>query len=72
MKISVKVKANAKQEKIEKISDGEFILYVRQPATQGKANSAVIKALSEYFDIAKSRIDIIKGQKNKNKVIEIV
>ena len=72
MKITVQVKANAKQEKVEKKSDQEFVLWVREPATEDKANIAVIKALSKYFEIAKSRISIIKGLKNKNKVIEII
>ena len=72
MKLTVRVKANAKQEKIEKISKEDFILWVREPATEGRANTAVIKALSKYFDLAKSRITIIRGQKDKNKVIEVI
>ncbi|MDD5595281.1 MAG: DUF167 domain-containing protein [Candidatus Omnitrophica bacterium] len=72
MKLNIKVKANAKQDKVEKISNDEFILWVREPATEGKANTAVIEALSKYFDLAKSRITIIRGQKNKRKVIEVI
>lgn len=71
MKISVRVKPNSKEKKIEKVSESSFNLWIKAPAKEGKANVAVIDDLSEYFDIAKSRISIIKGQKNKNKIIEI-
>lgn len=37
----------------------------------GKANEAVIKALAEYFGIAKSNIALIKGQASKHKIFEI-
>ncbi|MDD2752155.1 MAG: DUF167 domain-containing protein [Candidatus Omnitrophica bacterium] len=71
MKITVKVKANSKQEKIQKLSDREFLLWIKEPAIEGKANEGVVKVLSNYFDIAKSRISIVRGRKNKSKVIEI-
>lgn len=72
MKILVKVKAQAKEAKIEKISDREFVIWVKEAAKQGRANQAVIKALGTYLDIAKSRIEITQGHKNKNKVITII
>ncbi len=72
MKICVEVKANSKQEKIEQISNNKFCLRVKPPAREGKANEAVIRLLSEYFDIPKSMVIIIKGHKVKNKVIDIL
>lgn len=72
MKIFVKVKPNSKIEKIEKINEAEFTLWVNAPAKEGKANQEVIELLSRYFDIAKSRIVIIKGEKCKNKMLEIL
>ena len=71
MKISVKVKANAKQEKVEKLNDREFAVWVREEAMEGKANKALVGILSEYFDVAKTRISILKGKKNKNKLVNI-
>ena len=71
MKISVKVKANAKKEKVEKIKEGEYAVWVREAAKEGKANKAVIEILSGFFDVAKSRIEILQGEKNKNKLISI-
>lgn len=71
MKISVKVKPNAKTEKVEKLSGNEFILWVKARAKEGRANQAAIDLLSKYSGIAKSRISIVAGHKSKNKIIGI-
>ncbi len=71
MRVFAKVKPNSKEEKVEKISASEFVLRVKAPAQEDKANAAVIELLSEYFDVPKSKVSIIKGQKNKNKIISI-
>ncbi len=72
MKISVRVKAGARVEKVEKVSGAGFTVFVRAQATEGKANKAVIESLSDYFDLPKSRISILKGQTSKHKIVEIV
>jgi uncharacterized protein (TIGR00251 family) len=72
MRISVKVKPNSKQEKVEKLSDTMFIACVKSPAQEGKANAAVVKLLSEYFDIPKSTVIIARGHKGRDKIIDIL
>jgi len=72
MKISVKVKPNSRQESVEKISEKEYLLRVRASAQEGKANQAVVKLLSEFFDIPKSTVIILKGASSKNKIIELL
>ena len=71
MKISVKVKASSSLEKVEKIDDNSYSVWVRAKPADGKANEAVIKALSGYFDIAKSRITLLTGHTSKQKIFEI-
>jgi len=72
MRIEVKLKPNARIDSVELISGGKYSVAVKKPAQEGKANKALIDLLSEYFDVPKSRIEIIKGHKSKNKVIEII
>jgi hypothetical protein len=71
MKIFVKVKPKAKEEKIIKISDKNFKVSVKKPPEKGKANRAVLKALADYFDISQSKVKIISGSASKLKIIEI-
>jgi hypothetical protein len=72
MKISVRVKPNSKEEKVDKLLENEYVLRVKAPPKEGKANLAVIELLSEHFGIAKSRIVILKGHKSKNKIVQIL
>ena len=71
MIISVKVKPNAKNCKIEKKGE-EFIIRVNAPASEGKANKRLTEILSDYFNTPKSRINIKKGLKSRNKIVEIL
>lgn len=72
MKINIKVKPNSSREKIERLTSEEFILWVRAPAKEGKANEAAVKMLSAYFDIPKSRIRIVRGNAARDKLVEII
>ncbi|MBR3270227.1 DUF167 domain-containing protein [Candidatus Saccharibacteria bacterium] len=71
MKIQVTVKPGAKQEKIVASDDG-LIVYLHARAHDGEANTALIRALSDYYGVSKSQIEILRGQKSHQKVVEII
>jgi len=71
MKVSIRVKTNAKAEGI--VQEGDiFIVRVREPPRDGKANQAVIKLLAQHFGVPRSQIRILSGLRGKNKVIELI
>ena len=70
-KLSVVVKTRSKKKFVEKIDDTHYKIGVKEEAVEGKANEAVIDALAEYFDLAKSRISLCLGKTRKEKVFEI-
>jgi len=71
MKIIVKIKPNSKKEGIKKIDDKNFIVAVKEPPVDGKANKALVKSLAKYFDIPSSTVRIASGHASKQKIIEI-
>ncbi len=71
MNISVKVKPNSKEARIEKLSDSEFLLWVKSSPKEGRANQEVTAILSEYFGLAKTGISIIRGFKSRNKIVSL-
>ncbi|MDO8560761.1 MAG: DUF167 domain-containing protein [bacterium] len=71
MKITVRTKPGSKTPGIKIISENHFIICVKEPPKEGKANAAVIKALAEHFQIAPTRITLIKGQTSKEKIFNI-
>ena len=72
VRISVRVKPNSKKPGVEKLSTKEFIVKVSAPATEGRANDAVIRALSDYLSVPKNRISIYRGSSGKNKIVDIL
>jgi len=70
MKIQVKVKPNSRTEQVSREGDS-FIVKVKKPPRQGKANQAVITLLAEHLGVPKSRVRILSGFRGKNKVIEV-
>ncbi|OQA36573.1 MAG: hypothetical protein BWY53_00485 [Parcubacteria group bacterium ADurb.Bin326] len=71
MKITVNVKANAKETKLELLPSGSYKASVKAPALEGKANEAVKKLLAEYFGVSQSEVSLKAGQKAKNKVFSV-
>lgn len=71
MRISVKAKTGAKKELVEKLNDNEFVVSVKEPPIDGRANWAIARAIADYFGVSPSRISIISGQTSKNKILEI-
>ena len=70
MKIQVKVKPNSKTEELSREGDN-FIVKVKEPPKEGKANQAVIKLLAEHFCVPQSQVRILSGFRSRNKVIEV-
>ncbi|MFH1505137.1 MAG: DUF167 domain-containing protein [Candidatus Omnitrophota bacterium] len=70
MIVKVRVFPRAKKPRVEPFDSG-LKIYVSEPAVEGKANKKLIEVLAEYYHKKKRDITIIKGQKQRNKVVSI-
>ena len=71
MFITVYANPRSRFEKIEKITDKEYLLYFNVVPERGKANQKIIEMLSRHFEVPKSNIEIKLGKTAKEKVVEI-
>ncbi len=71
MKITVQVKLNSKKEMIEKLADDSYLIRIRVPPVDGKANERIIELLSKQFNCPKSAIQLISGHKGKKKIFSV-
>jgi len=71
VRIWVKVKPGAKKEEVRKIAAGEYVAFVHAPAREGRANLALMEMLADYFSVAKSSVNIIRGQTSRKKLVEV-
>lgn len=72
MRISVTVKPNAKKESVTECEDGVFLVSVKAPSREGKANARLPKVLGKHFRIAPSCIRIVSGVSSRKKIVEIL
>ncbi len=72
MRVFVKAKTGARRSSVKKNDNGVFEIAVKEPAHENRANSAIQKVLADHFDIAPSQIQLVRGQKSKEKVFDIV
>jgi hypothetical protein len=69
-KIKAQIHPCSKKPRIEDVA-GILHIYVAEMPVEDKANDAAIKALAKFYNIAKSRITLVGGQKSKQKTFEI-
>ena len=67
---NIRVTPHAKQNKVVE-SDGVLRVYTTVAPENGRANSAVIELLSDYLDVPKSRIKMLRGLAGRDKVVTI-
>lgn len=72
MKIFVKAKPGASEDKIEQIDSTHFVVFVKAPPVKGSANLAVAKVLAEHFKVPRSNVQMFSGFKSHQKVFEII
>ena len=66
------MKLSSKSKGIEVLSNLEWIVRTALPPWDGLANRDIIQQISEYLNIPKSKVQIIKGEKSKKKLVEIM
>lgn len=71
MKIFVTAKPSARETKVERVNETSFIVSVKEPPVQGKANAAIFKALAEHFKVSLARVRLVSGFTSRQKTFEI-
>ena len=69
--IKIKIVPASSKNKIVGVYNNALKIAITAPPVEGKANKKCITYLAKYFDVAKSKIEIISGQTSKNKLIKI-
>jgi uncharacterized protein len=70
MTIDIKVITNAKRREIKRDGAVLRVKLMSSPA-DGKANEELIRYIAELFSVRKSGVQILKGEKERHKVLSI-
>jgi uncharacterized protein (TIGR00251 family) len=70
--LNVRVQPSAKKDEISGwMDDGTLKVKVRGKPVEGKANDSLVQFLSKALGISKSSIEIVSGEKARNKRLKI-
>ena len=69
--LSLRVQARAGSNEVLQVRDGRLLLRTTAAPAVGKANKAVIRLLAAFLGIAPSRIRLVQGQTQRDKVVRI-
>ncbi len=67
---SAKVIPRATKNRVS-IQDNFLKIYVSSPPEKGKANKKIIELVADFFEISKTKVQIKKGIKSKDKIIQV-
>ena len=62
----------AKNEIFAIMDDGTIKLKVAAPPVEGKANADLIAYLAKVLSVSESQIEVVAGQKGRNKLVSII
>jgi len=54
------------------VNNDEITIGITAKPEKGEANKEIIKKLSKYFDVSKSKVRIIAGEKSRKKLVEVI
>jgi uncharacterized protein (TIGR00251 family) len=69
--IAVRVQASARENAILGIRDGVLAVRVTAPAIEGRANESLRRLIAKRLGVPKSSVTILRGDRSRNKVVEI-
>ena len=72
IEFDVWAKPGAKVEKNVISPEGALIIQTRAKPIEGEANSAICETVGKIFGVAKSQVEIIRGEKSKHKRIKLM
>jgi uncharacterized protein (TIGR00251 family) len=68
MRITVDVKADSRDESVEDLGNGRYLVRVKAPRRKGKANAEVLKLLRRYFGC---RVSMLRGHTSTRKILDV-
>jgi uncharacterized protein len=71
MILHVKVKPNSSKQSVENFGNGRYLIYLKSPPENNKANIELINLLSKELGVPPKSININFGKTSNEKMIEI-
>ena len=70
--LKIRVIPNAKKNEFGGYREGELVLRLTAPATEGKANRAAVDFLARFVGVPRSAVVLVRGESSRHKIFQIV
>jgi len=71
MKLRIKVKPGSKVDSVSKDAENNWVVKIKAPSVDGKANIYLVQFLANILELPKSHIQLQKGETSVFKTLEI-
>lgn len=71
MILTISVKPNARESRLEQLEDGSWRAHLKSPPVDGKANTELIALVAKHFKVSKSAVEITGGATSRHKRVRI-
>jgi uncharacterized protein (TIGR00251 family) len=69
--VRVRVTPRARADEIVGARDGAILVRVTAPPHEGRANDAVRRVLAKRLRVAASRVQVIRGERSRDKLVRV-
>lgn len=69
--LSVHVQPGARRTEVAGLHGNALKIRLAAPPVEGRANAALVEFLAERFSVPERQVTLIRGQKSREKVVEI-
>lgn len=71
MLFKVRVQSKSSTQRVERIGEGEFKVWLQSAPEGGKANAELIELIAGFFGVKKSAVRFVAGAKSRRKIVEV-
>jgi uncharacterized protein (TIGR00251 family) len=71
VRFAVRLTPRARAERIDGVAAGALKVSVTAPATENRANEALLRLLAQEWRLARSAVSIVRGARSRDKLVDI-
>jgi uncharacterized protein len=72
MRLEIHVRPNATRTVVGGAYDGALVVRVAEPAEQGRATAAALKAVADALSVPRDLVTLVRGAAGRRKLIEVM
>lgn len=71
MRVFIHAKPSSKKECVQQLDATHFSITVKSPARDGKANTAIERALADFLNVPVWKVTTLHGHASRQKIVEV-